>query len=785
MISTPSRTPSHGLRTTAKQRGLGLLEVLLFIAVLSGLAVTGYLEWRARETVKTARQERQSLSQADTALITFSTIHFRLPCPDTNRDGLEDCGSTAQKGWLPSTTLQLAGADPGVSTGQLRYLVQRGATAYDLANPTIADDWRPLEYDDGSPANFNTMRTTTASGGDYQADILTLTDLCQRLEVGSGTALSSGMAQVASSPARTVAYALVHPGISDADGNDSLFEGINSTGSGNSVEDPAKTPLLSSYDDRVLERSFSSLYTAFNCQPLFQSINTVALGLDVIDQVADMREDSIDAAERAVIFASLATAITAVELSAAIIEAASDAGNAVADGVICGASLGLAVNACAAVGIHVGAAVAAGVSSAASIATIALNATAAAAAGAALALADDTADAGDLTASCPSVDLSASLASSLAEWNRAKAETIALQNELTAKQAQLAPSIAARNTAYTNLRNAVRYYGSAYQSSIDYRVDNLNNAATAWYNNNQAVLVAEAQVTAYSDAVTSGIAQVADYDAQIADRAGTAAALEAEIAVIDADIAALQPDLNSSNPLVVAAAEDSLEALELERVKASGKLALVSNPTSLQQARDRAASDLLEAQGDLAAAVAANNTAQTAIGSSKTAYQNAYSSLISAAYGPYTIRIANSTAPDYYASYVVCTNPGFPVPCTVAEGEPTPLQTVVQVRSSVEALYGGFVTIGLIPVWFTGSDQPVESSKFLAPETIQKEIDALQTRVDDAVEIESTAKSNYDDLLAQSNNPPACNITGTGVTPWSPTSAADLLLNVDIKGGTR
>ena len=148
-------------------RGFGMLQVLLLIAAMAGLATIGYLQWRERSAIDSSRQERQALAQADQAIVAYATVANRLPCPDMDRDGEEDCGVvTNQKGWLPSVTLRLAGADPGVDVGQLRYLVQRGAGENNLS--ALTDSWRPLEYDG---TTFAAMRSTG-----YPSNILTLTD---------------------------------------------------------------------------------------------------------------------------------------------------------------------------------------------------------------------------------------------------------------------------------------------------------------------------------------------------------------------------------------------------------------------------------------------------------------------------------------------------------------------------------------------------------------------------------------------------------------------------------
>jgi hypothetical protein len=765
-LDSGSRNRPPRLPAPQKQKGLGMLEVLLFVAILGGLAVTGYLEWRARETVKTARQERQSLAQADTALTTFATIHFRLPCPDTDRDGLEDCGA-AQKGWLPSTTLQLAGADPGVGIGQLRYLVQRGATAYDLANPTAGDDWRPLEYG-GFPPTFDAMRATGAAPA-YQANILTLADMCQRLEVGSAAALTSGMAQVSSSPARAVAYALVHPGLADTSGNGSLFEGVNATNAGNAFEDPAKTPSLSSYDDRVLERSFSSLYAAFDCQPLFQSINTVALGMDVVTQVDDMRQDSIAAAQAGVAIGTVMVAITGLALVKAIMATGSDTGNAIADGVVCGASLGFAVNACVATGLHVGAAIAGAITTVANTTNILANSHYVGLAAAAWIVADQTADAAAATQSCNPLTIADSLAKSKAQWDEAVANREKLLADLAVKRNELNLANAAKATSITNWQKAVRYYGVGDQSAIDYRITNLYNAANDWYPKDQINDFASAQVTDYQEAVNNAADQLSDYDNKLATRAVLTAVLRSEITVLEGQIAA------EADPA-------AREALQLTLAEKKGDLSFLTtiNPDTgllvLQEQRNRAAADLATARSDLTAAIADSVTAQSALTTSANNYRARYSQMIDATFGPYEIQRLNPT-PIF--RFVACTERTITsTACVPADGDTRPvIQTRDQVISAVWDLFGLGLDIG--------AAQPHDYSKFMRPIAIQREIDALQQQVDDAIQIVSDTRGRYDQLLSLTSSPPTCTVTGTGVTPWLPATAAGLLLNVDAKGATR
>lgn len=717
-------------------RGFGLLQVLLLISVMAGLAAMGYLQWRERAAVESSRQERQVLAQADQAIVAFATVMRRLPCPDTNRDGEEDCGNVdAQKGWLPSVTLRLAGADPGVDVGQLRYLVQRGADANNLT--TLTDTWRPLAYDD-SGETFSSMQA-----GSYPSDILTLTDLCQRLETARTTPLGTSLARVNTAPLRSVAYALAHPGNADADGDGDLFDGANSNAGANAnlMEDPARRPLLATYNDLVLERSFTSLQADFHCRPLIDSINTVALGHDVVTQVAQMRDDNIEAAGRAVAFSTLATIMTGLEIALAVAEGISDAGNAAAEWVICAASLGLAVNACAAAPQHTAAIALAGGVVYANIAAAVLNATAAGIAAGALVLASNTATPDQ---ACPPRDtslLTQSLVSAQAELSSAASARLAVQTEVANKTIELNAAIAERDAAVATLVNVVR--GGAASSQLDGQVNQLIAAAGGWGTASYNRDATESRLTQATKERDLWAAEVAKYNAMLADTAGTIARLTSEIAALDALIA--------TNPPNKAALMD-------QRAGKDAELKLAQDTAGLTAVRDKAAASLATAQAALDNATAARDAAVTSFSTAQTSYQTAYANLVNGA-----------------ARYAVYNGSGQVIGyrCTTA-CQPGDTSISGALNSALVDLFGPAASSG-----------PSPDAKYLRPIKVQKELDALNTKLAAAQKRESEAQYQVDQLQQMINNPAACNSTGTAVIPMTPDQAQDILVEVDRKGGTR
>lgn len=729
----------HGMRHNgSRSRGFGMVQVLLLIAVLAGLAIIGYMQWRERAAVDSSRQERQALAQADRALIAYATVMRRLPCPDTNRDGVEDCGSGDQKGWLPSVSLRLAGADPGVDVGQLRYLVQRGAGTNDL---TVLDDaWRPLEYN--TAAKTFAMRDTTASGGTYQAAIHTLTDFCARVDSGRRAAYAAGMAEVRSTPVRTVAYALVHPGNDDADGDGSVFDGVNASAD-SAVEDPARKPLLARYNDIVAERSHATLLAQLHCDPLIDSINTVSLAHDVVLQVDGLRTGNIESAKQAIIFAALGAAITALDTTITVVGGIVDAGNAAAEWVICAASLGLAVNACAAAPQHTAATALTGGVVYLNGLSVGLNITAAVMAGNALALADSSVDASKLT--CPAMDYSQALAAADKEMKDAVAARNALLVKIEDKRVELAAARAARTAAISFLEERVRD-GGAF-SDIDNRIGPVLDAATGWESRAFSVAAATERKKLYEEAVTNWTNQVNSYANMINNRTAMVSQLNTEIAALDAQIAV------TTDPAAKA-------ALQTQRMEKTSQLTLLNKPEALQAEYDKAVAELGAARSNLLQAQSDLTTAQANLVSSESSFQAAYNNLRNA--GRYRISRNGVTL-----HVNACTS------ITANVCRPGDVNTTAGIQAALQDLFG------------ISSTAPHPDAKYLRPIKLQKELDALLAQRSEADKRVTDATNLYNQLKTQSDNPPPCNITGKGVTPMPPATALDILIQVDQKGGTR
>jgi hypothetical protein len=738
-------------------RGLGILEIMLLIAVISSLLIGGFLQWRVRSFETSSRQEQAQLAQADAALLAFATIAHRLPCPDTDRDGLEDCSAGAQKGWLPVGTLRLAGADPGVNNTQLRYLVQRGTTAIDLTSG--ADDWRPLSYDSGAIARLDTGYAGTA--------INTLSDLCTRVNSGGSTAWAAGMAATVATSPRLIAFALAHPGNEDGDGDGDLFDGVNAVGNPTQLEPSDRRFSLGLYDDVVLERSMASLQRAFGCDMLNNSIDATSLAYDAVVDVDEMRQGNIADAIKAVAWAAASALLSGLSAVNTGLGIASDAGNAGVDAAICAASLGLAVNACAALGVHASAAAFGGGEIAAQIVSIGLSLAAVGIAGTALGLAD--ADSTSAPVVCTAPSNTESVARFNIEITKAEVSRTAVISERDAAVAAKVVADAARNTAIANLRAAIR--GPGVASTVDGFVDPLINTANTLAPLAYSFEAAQAQVADAQSAYNNAVADVARYQDLIDNRAARITSTLSTLTTESQTLANLRAANPPTPPQTIADQETVVNKLQSDLRLLQEVVQPEQTPT-LVIIRDR-----FIAERDNTATfnlTAANNALATATANRNGAannYVNAYSGLLTASLGNYTITLPLGSSPS---SVVSCTAgfSGGPVVCGTST-----ISTFSDVSARLSALFGFGAD--------NGSATPHPDSVYNAPEKLQRKIDGLNRQITSMNENIAQMIDSRDKLSAPITLPPECASPPSPARPFRPAGALPLIMNVDRKGGTR
>jgi prepilin-type N-terminal cleavage/methylation domain-containing protein len=111
-------------------RGFSLLELTVALVVagvlglLAGHAFSG-AEGHAPSSPQEGRAETHAVREA---LRYFALANKRLPCPDQNADGREDCASPGESGFVPYLALGLEDA----ARERMRYAVYRGSGANDV-----------------------------------------------------------------------------------------------------------------------------------------------------------------------------------------------------------------------------------------------------------------------------------------------------------------------------------------------------------------------------------------------------------------------------------------------------------------------------------------------------------------------------------------------------------------------------------------------------------------------------------------------------------------------------
>lgn len=257
-----------------RSKGFSLIETAVALAILGVVAVAAMAYWRMSAQQRTQVGELDLLARADQALVGYANAMYRLPCPDTNGDGIEDCGSNVELGQLPWRTLGLADN----RARMIRYGVYRKADANAWQDTELArslDRFRPLLAQvscvsgSSSPTSASQCTTGTNTAGlEMALGNRNGLDFCYALDTAAAATADNAKLHTLAGDgtARNVAYAIALPGLVDADGDGKLFDGNQASQTEtNPVFDAPQLPATAGDDDRVLAEGFDALFNRLAC----------------------------------------------------------------------------------------------------------------------------------------------------------------------------------------------------------------------------------------------------------------------------------------------------------------------------------------------------------------------------------------------------------------------------------------------------------------------------------------------------------------------------------------
>lgn len=261
------------VRCAGLQRGLGLLEVTLWLVAIAGVGLATFAGWQVWQAQRLQRDQVQAEEIIDRKMQAYAVLHDRLPCPDIDRDGWEDrtgssCTTTAQKGWLPWRTLGLEGVARDVAARGLVYLVQRRGD--DLTEPS--NRFEPPRFEQGHGY---------AAARDF--NVLSSHDWCVGLKTAAQRPYTAGDAAVDPDQPQRVAYAIAWPGSTASAAG--AFGGVNADMAVPQLESPRRIRWAAGYGDRVVARTPADLWARFSCAEQLQAIASAAMATDVNEEV--------------------------------------------------------------------------------------------------------------------------------------------------------------------------------------------------------------------------------------------------------------------------------------------------------------------------------------------------------------------------------------------------------------------------------------------------------------------------------------------------------------------
>ena len=342
------------MKITFQQQGS-----LLLLSGLTVVVIATMVTLIIANNTKSVPRSYEALNRAEYILSGFVFAHFRLPCPDTNADGLEDCTSSSTQGRLPYKTLGLISPLRNEFGGHLHYAPYRKAsvTLKEDVDLTVSKN---RYIPDVAMVEIFGVPIFPSATPTLSLDNNNLPDFCQALKYQKTLTYDASLPNI-STPAMNLAVILVDPG------SNTRLEGANATGN-LTFSQPSQSQGIN-YDDQVKTLSFETLSAQFACVGLLSSLDLLAYSTQDAEFAVDNAINAVTDAEVDLIMAGVDALLGALSIAILGGQIAAANTNAGIFATLCVASSGLAANVCVGSGLATTAGVVGGIALVASIAS--------------------------------------------------------------------------------------------------------------------------------------------------------------------------------------------------------------------------------------------------------------------------------------------------------------------------------------------------------------------------------------------------------------------------------
>ena len=237
-----------GYKRRHLNKGFTLLELSIYLIVIGIMTVALSGSFSQLQDAGNRDKTKIILKKSEIAITNFALGNNRLPCPDTNSDGREDCGA-GSIGKIPFQTIELGGQALDANGMPITYSVYRNSS---------------------SNADLGTLiELKNAING---LNILDKLDFCEALSNGQNATKNMNLLSVSTNTLASatscqngsfinIAFILASGGNEDADHATPLnrFDQENSTNPALCFASPQKA-ISAQYDDLMTSISFSKLF---------------------------------------------------------------------------------------------------------------------------------------------------------------------------------------------------------------------------------------------------------------------------------------------------------------------------------------------------------------------------------------------------------------------------------------------------------------------------------------------------------------------------------------------